>query len=172
MTGIMNMFVGGGSGGPASFTVTNGSYYVSLPLGNLDYFYGWSSILYVSGGTPTYSSIPDTTYTAGSSSPTTPLFYNAPILGMVSEDTTTGGTSNQAYLYTLILAGNYSYLNINTLSIGGTSVSIASQTTTFESFTYSPAQANGITYIKVTPTVVSTTLFTTTLGANKAVIIT
>ena len=171
MSGIMNMFMSGG-GSPATFTVTNGSYTKDMPRGGTNYLYGWSSILYVSGGTLGANHVPMYGGTGASSSPAVPLFYNAQVLGFVSEDTSLSVTADQAYLYTLILSGDQSSKVINTLSIGGTNVAIASQTTTYNSYVYSPTQSAGVTSIVVTPTIISTTLFTTTVGATKAVIIT
>jgi hypothetical protein len=151
----------------ATFNVTVGVGSTTGGPGPTSYaFWGWSAF-----GVP-YSpahgqGFPDTAN--GSASP--PTFKGATILGVESRDAGAGG-SNASFYY-LYLSGNQTAITLSTISIGGTLLSTLSITSAYDNtYSYSPAQPAGVTKFLITPTTVTTTLFGTTAGVIKAVILT
>ena len=83
------------------------------------------------------------------------------VLGVVSRDD--GGTGTNAMLYYIYFNSTYTGPTPTGLTIGGTAVSVSSIT--------SSISGTGL-IVTITPTASITTLFGTTIGANKTVLIT
>jgi hypothetical protein len=108
---------------------------------------------------------------AANGSATPPTFKGATILGVESRDGGSGGSN--ANVYYLYLSGNQTSVTLNTITIGGTLLSTSGITSAYDNtYSYSPAQPAGVTKFVITPSSVTTTLFGTTAGVVKAVILT
>lgn len=171
MSGILSVLVAGGGFAPFTSTFTVGKYQANFGKGPTTYdYFGYTSQLVSSSTTVTAAAgFAEATITAGSGS-LTPTYKNATVLGVYSQHQSSGSASADKYF--VFLVGDQTALSFGSLVIGGTTLSTSSVVATFNNtFAYSPAQGSGVTYVAYTPTTVTTTLFGTTTGANKSVVI-
>jgi hypothetical protein len=153
----------GGSTVAPSFTITNGSA-TAVGAGKTPSTYtyqGWSNFALATAGVAA-TLYPATTFgsvVGGSAGD----WKGSTILGVVSRDD--GVTTSLAAVYYIYLLGSDSTLTVTSLSIGGTSLAFSSQSITVDS-------TNGVVRVALTPTTTTTTLFGTTAGTNKAILIT
>ena len=140
----------------ATFTVVVGQGFNQYGrwLDGISYFWGWCPNEATQG-----SIYPDAAI--GSCSTTNPGLNSLAVIGVYSVGL---NLPNNASYYYLLLAGNVT-TGITSLTIGGSAVGSGPTSYTYDS-------TNNCTRVLFTPATVTTTLFGTTVGASKTVVIT